>query len=54
MKVIIDGEEQEREIDHVEIPRGNKPEHTLHPKLKKGERVFRTIDGKVIVIQVGF
>ena len=54
MKVIIDGKEQEREVESVELPRDNKPGHIVHPKLNKGERVFRTIDGKVIIIQEGF
>jgi hypothetical protein len=51
MIVYVDGKPEQRELDHVEVmPRGKLPQ--LVPKLREGEEMRRTSDGKVIVSKV--
>lgn len=55
MKVIIDGKEEEREIDYKQINDMNghpmEPRIENVPVLRSNEIILRTIDGKVHIIK---
>ncbi|MBW2648410.1 MAG: hypothetical protein JRC53_01110 [Deltaproteobacteria bacterium] len=50
MKVIIDGEEENRPVESIRVSDDGRPPME-YPVLRRGEEALYTVDGKVIIIK---